>query len=382
MSGTDLLAGAATAEGTRRYAGRFPALPGHFRRPDLLSLSTLGLGTRMGAVGGVDDLAYRSAIGRALECGINVFDTALSYRAQTSERALGAAIRRAIAEGLVQRDEICVISKGGYLTVDPDFARTRSEAQSYLYATYIDTGLVDPNSLVNGQHCMDGPFLKDQIQRSRRNLGLETIDVYCIQDPELQLAAQGPDDFRRALIEAIETLEEAVSLGWVGSWGFSTWSGFLVPYTERGHLSLFELFETALDVGGADHHMRAVQLPYSVAMGEAVGLPSQFGADARAAGALDVLRDTGTAVFTVAPLVQGRAVRALPQFLRDGLPGLRTDAQVALQFARSAPGVTSALVGMRSHEHVDENLAVAALPPAKEERIEALFGAARARSTG
>jgi aryl-alcohol dehydrogenase-like predicted oxidoreductase len=379
MTEAELVGGRATAEGTRRYAERFPELPGHFRSPDRLMLSSLGLGMRNGEPGGADDLGYREAIGRALELGINVFDTALSYRMQTSERALGAALRRAFAQGEVQRDEVCVITKGGYLTIDPVLVQTRSEAQTYLVRTYIDSGLVDPDGIVNGRHSLDRAFLEDQIARSCRNLGLATLDVYCIQDPELHLAAKEPTEFRRLLIQVLETLEEACHKGTIGAYGFSTWSGFLVPHTERGHLSLSELLETALDVGGADHHMRAVQLPYSVAMGEGLGLPSQFGGEGRATGVLDILRDTGTAVFTTAPLVQGRAVRGLPAFLRDALPGARSDAQVALQFARSSPGVTTTLVGMRSVEHVEENAALCRTAPVGAEEIARLFDRAASR---
>lgn len=381
MAADELSEGRASEEGTRRYAARFPDLPGHFRRPDRLSFSSLGLGTRSGDPGGIDDLAYRSAIAQAVEVGINVFDTALSYRMQTSERALGAALRRGIAEGSAQRDELVVITKGAYLTIDPDFARTRSEAERYLYATYIDSGLVDPNGIVDGRHSLDRAFLEDQIERSRRNLGLATIDVYCVQDPELQLAARGPDEFRRLLLGVLEMLEEAAHAGRIATYGFSTWSGFLVPYTERGHLSVSELFQAALDVGGPDHHLRAVQVPYNVAMGEALGLPSQFGANSGAAGVFDLLRDTGTAVFTIAPLVQGRAVRGLPRFLRDAFPELKTDPQVALQFARSAPGATSTLVGMRSSEHVEDNIAIARIPPAEPGVIEQLFEQARRASS-
>ena len=86
MAGSERIAGRATAEGTKRFAERFAALPGHFRRPDRLWLSSLGLGTKPGAPGGVDDLCYRSAVPRALELGANVFDTSISYRQQTSER--------------------------------------------------------------------------------------------------------------------------------------------------------------------------------------------------------------------------------------------------------------------------------------------------------
>jgi aryl-alcohol dehydrogenase-like predicted oxidoreductase len=372
---SDALPGRASDEGTRRFAGRFPGRPGHFRRPDRLSLSSIGLGMRNGEVGGADDLAYRQAVMRALDCGVNVFDTALSYRMQTSERALGAALRRRIAEGQVERDEICVISKGGYVTADPSFVRSRADVRRYVYETYVDSGLIDPELVVNGNHSIEPRFLRDQIERSRRNLGLETIDVYCIQDPELHMPGKGPTEFWRELREAFAALEAAVADGAIASYGLSTWSGLLVPYTEKGHLSIAELLETALEVGGADHHLRALQLPYNLAMGEAHGLPSQFAPESEGAALLEAVLGTGTAVFAVAPLVQGRVVQQvqLPEVLMRAFPEARTNAQRALQFVRSSTGVTSAIVGMRREDHVIENLALTEQPPASPEAIASLY---------
>jgi aryl-alcohol dehydrogenase-like predicted oxidoreductase len=335
------------------------------------------MGTRPGEPGGVDDLGYRSAVLRALELGVNVFDTALSYRMQRSERTLGAVLRRALAEGRAAREELIVISKGGYITVDPDLAHDRLQARRYLHETYVSSGLVNLEHVVNGVHCFDPPFLRDQIARSRRNLGLEVIDLYLLQDPELQLSAHGPDVFRKMLIAALEVLEQAVSERWIGGYGLSTVHGLLLPHTERGHLSVMELFDLALEVGGPDHHLRAVQLPYGVAIGDAAVTESQFGPEAHSAGVLDALADTGTAVLTTMPLAQGRAVRGLPPALRQALRGLRTDAQRALQFARSTPGVTTVLVGMRRPDHVEENLAVAVKPPAPREAIAHLLGGAQ-----
>jgi aryl-alcohol dehydrogenase-like predicted oxidoreductase len=376
-SGDERVPGRATAQGTRRFAERFADLPGHFRAPDGIALASLGMGTRGGEPGGGDDFAYRSAVPRALEVGINVFDTALSYRAQRSERTLGAALRRAFAEKRVARDEVFVITKGGYLTVDPDLVRRPQEARRYLVATYVESGLVDPDGLADGIHSLDPRFLEDQIERSRRNLGLATLDLYCLEDPELHLLAKGPSAFRKLLAEAFAVLEDAVRAGAIGAYGLSTWTGFLVPYTERGHLAIAEVLELALEVGGADHHLRGLALPYSVGMGEALGLPSQFAPGGGPSSVLDAVRDTGTAVFACAPLVRGRAVRGLPPFLRDAFPSLRTDAQRSLQFVRSTPGITTALVGLRDLAHVDQAGDLARHAPAPPEVIASLFESAK-----
>ena len=43
MPESELHPGRATSEGTLRFASRFPGLPGNFRKPDRLTLSSLGI---------------------------------------------------------------------------------------------------------------------------------------------------------------------------------------------------------------------------------------------------------------------------------------------------------------------------------------------------
>jgi len=74
-----------------------------------------------------------------------------------------------------------------------------------------------------------------------------------------------------------------------------------------------------------------------------------------------------------AALLQGKLTGRLPDVLASAMQGLDTDAQRALQFVRSTPGVTTALVGMRSRAHAEENLAVARRPPASADDYLRLF---------
>jgi len=78
---------------------------------------------------------------------------------------------------------------------------------------------------------------------------------------------------------------------------------------------------------------------------------------------LDLAADLGITVIASASLLQARLSRYLPDEIAHLMPGLATDAQRAIQFARSTPGVTSALVGMANSAHVAENLAAATVPP-------------------
>jgi len=75
-----------------------------------------------------------------------------------------------------------------------------------------------------------------------------------------------------------------------------------------------------------------------------------------------------------ASILQARLASGLPSILSEHLTGLRTDAQRAIQFARSTPGVTTALVGMSRVAHVEENLEVARVSPAPIDEYLKLFG--------
>jgi aryl-alcohol dehydrogenase-like predicted oxidoreductase len=378
-SGTEeaptLLPGRATGEGTRRFVERQVCADDHFARPDELWLSSIALGTLRGNPGGIDDLLYRSVVGDFLEWSGNVFNTALSDRIQTSERALGHALRRAVREQRIARDEIVVVTKGGQLTPNPDFAREPTLAQRDLYASYIDSGILDPSEVTRG-HSMAPRFLLDQIQRSRQNLGLETIDYYMIQEPEVHLRELGADGFRTALHATFEAMELAVSKGWISAYGLSTWDGFLLPDSDRSHLSIVDLLDIALDVGSADHHMRALQLPYGLAMGEGAVLESQLGPDGHSRAILDSLENTGTVVFASAPLYGGQLVGHIPAFVRDAFPEAPSDATTAIQFVRSTANVTTAVVGMRDAAHVEDNMQLRAIPRARPELPARLFAVA------
>jgi aryl-alcohol dehydrogenase-like predicted oxidoreductase len=365
-----MIGGHATAEGTARYvqrqAGRLPAE--HFRLLAGLHVSSLGLGTYLGREDDATDALYQKAVGRALERGINVLDTAVNYRHQRSERSIGAALAAAIARGLVVRDEVLVTTKGGYLAFD---GAVPADPRAYFVATYVRPGIIRSGEVV-GSHCMAPRYLRDQLDRSRANLGLETIDVYYLHNPESQLDEIAPADFRARLREAFATLEEAAGEGKLRLYGAATWNGYRVDPGERGALSLPEMVEVAREVGGPDHRFRVIQLPYNLAMPEAFTRANQR-LDGAFFSTLDVARHLGLYVMASASMLQGRLAQGLPAQFADLVPGLSTDAQRAIQFVRSTPGVGTALVGMKSAAHVDENAAVAAVAPLAGEQVKRLF---------
>jgi aryl-alcohol dehydrogenase-like predicted oxidoreductase len=357
-----MIAGAATAEGTTAFAARVGGEPveGRFRRFGGRLLSSLGLGTYLGPDDAATDVRYREAAARALELGINVLDTSVNYRSQRSERVLGEVLAAAIGAGKLARNEVLVTTKGGFLPFDGQRPR---DAAAYFQETYLDTGLIAPDELVANCHSLAPRFLADQLERSRRNLGLDTLDVYYLHNPETQLGEVDRPEFLRRMRAAFELLEHAVSDGKIGCYGTATWSGYRQPRDAEDLLRLEELLVLAREVGGADHHFRMVQLPYNLAMTEAFALANQG-----ATSLLTAAADAGVYVMTSGSILQGKLTRQLPDEMRAVLGAhLETDAQRALEFVRSTPGVGTALCGMKTLAHVEENaeiLARAPLPPA------------------
>jgi aryl-alcohol dehydrogenase-like predicted oxidoreductase len=369
-----MIAGHATAEGTARYAVRFAGqVPGEYFRPfaDELRLSTLGIGTYLGREDAATDASYEKAIVRALERGINVIDTAVNYRHQRSERAIGAALARVLGQGRVRRDEFVVATKGGFLPFD---GQIPSDPNRYFSTTYVQPGIVRPGDVV-GSHCMTPRYLADQIERSRANLGLETIDIYYLHNPEAQLDELERDEVMRRLRVAFEALETAARDGRIRWYGTATWNGYRTDPDQPGYLSLPDVMAAAREVGGDDHRFRVIQLPYNLAMPEAFTRANQKAEDGLVPP-LEAARRLGLYVMASASVYQGQLTRNLPSMVGEYLPGLATDGQRALQFVRSTPGIGTALVGMKSVAHVEENAKVVTTPPVPWAQFQRFFTAA------
>lgn len=335
--------GFATAEGTARYASRFPGLEAKrfFRAAQGLTISSLGLGTYLGNIDDTTDAGYRAAVTLALQSGINFIDTSLNYRHQASERNIGEAL----AKLQPSRDEVVLCTKAGYLVPGA-----------------VPTGILRPSDVVGNMHSMARAFLKDQLARSLQNLGVSTIDVFYLHNPETQLQYVTPVEFYSEVRGAFETLESEVAAGRLRFYGAATWNGFRTQRESEG-LSLMRLAEIAADVAGPDNHFRFIQLPFNLSMTEAASMRRES-LGGQPASTIAVAESLGITVVASASLLQARLSNGLPDQVAENLPGLATDAQRAIQFARSAPGISSALVGMSNPAHVNENLGVAAVTPA------------------
>ena len=332
----------ATIEGTTRYADRFPPYrdAAFYRSAAGLVISSLGIGTYLGAADDAADHDYIAALLAAGEGGINLFDTAINYRNQRSERAIGAALHQ------LQRDEIVVCTKAGFLTPGaiPAFLK--------------------PEDVVGRMHSMQPDFLADQIDRSLANLGIDTVDVFYLHNPETQLGFLTREEFETRVRRAFVRLEALVGEQKIRWYGAATWDGF-----RKGALNLPRLAALAVEECGPEHHFRFIQLPFNVGMVEAF----LSGSDGdRPESVLQAASRLGITAIASATLSQTQALEHIPRSLAELFPGM-TSAQRAIQFTRSTPGITAALVGLGRTEHVVENLGVAPVPSATPEQYLRLY---------
>jgi len=226
--------------------------------------------------------------------------------------------------------------------------------------TFVKPGIASFDDFVSGSHCMTPAYLQNQLDQSLKNLGVETVDVYYIHNPESQLGRVSETEFYQRLQLAFESLEQNRNDGKLRCYGVATWNGFRADPDSGHHHSLARMVQLARETGGENHGFRFIQLPFNLAMPEAFSV------------AQDAV-DSGITVIASASMLQARLARGLPDQVRTPLGSLATDAQTAIQFVRSTPGITTALVGMSRVEHVEENLALVQVEPAGEEGFSQLF---------
>jgi aryl-alcohol dehydrogenase-like predicted oxidoreductase len=203
-------------------------------------------------------------------------------------------------------------------------------------------------------------------------MALDAVDLFYIHNPEAQLAEIDKYTFEARLAKAFERLEENRASGKIGFYGAATWNGFRVPPDNQGYHSLERMVSIARQIGGESHGFRFIQLPHNLAMPEAYLLPNQA-LRGEVRSVLAAAAELGVSVMCSASILQGKLAHSVPLHLRELLGNPITDAMTSIQFVRSTPGVTTALVGMSKTAHVEENLTLLKQAPVGREDFEKLF---------
>ena len=360
-----MISGFATLEGTKRFAADSGANPDNFNKFQNLTLSNVGIGTYLGDSDAKTDALVTDAVKQSVLSGINVLDTAINYRGQKAERAVGKAISELITNNQISRDQLFISSKNGYVTNDAD---VKLGFWEYVKEEYSKNGIIGEGDVTSEYHCMTIAYLSDQLDRSLKNMDIDCLDLmYLHNGIEGQINDVSKEKFLENLESVFRLYEQKRSEGKIKFYGMATWDCFRVAKNDPRYLSLEDTVKMAQKVGGDSHGFRFVQLPYNLSYDQALLLKNQPAGN-QSVSVLESAIGLDIGVFTSVPLMQGRLLTlgTIPEF-GDLSPALR-----ALQFVRSSPGVLAPLVGHKSGSHVSENLEIMNVPPIQGDDFVAL----------
>jgi aryl-alcohol dehydrogenase (NADP+) len=295
-----------------------------------LSLGTMTYGTSQWRVWVLDEEESRPFIRRALELGINFFDTSNSYSSGVSEEVLGRALR-----DFTRREEVVIATK-----------------------VYFPTG-EGPN-----QRGLSRLHILNEIDASLRRLGTDYVDLYQTHrwDPETPIE------------ETLEALHDVVKSGkarYIGASSMYAWQFAKCLYLADLHgWTPFVSMQNHYNLVYREEEREMLPLcraegvgilPWSpLARGFLTGSrkrgqPAQTARDRTDDFAQSMYyQDTDyDVVDRVVALAQRRGV---------------TPAQVALAWLLHQPGVTAPIVGASKMEHLEEAVAALDLKLSLEER--------------
>ncbi len=248
----------ATEHATAAYHQRFDQLLSRPLGRTGLTVSAAGFGCYRVADGVP---AHHEALRLALQSGINLIDTSANYADGNSERLIGRVVAEMIAAGSLRREEVVVVTKGGYIQAgNMAVARERVAAGS---------GFPEVVEYAPGLwHCIAPEFLEDQITRSLDRLGMPSVDVFLLHNPEYYLGwaakagiplEEARAEYYRRVANAFAFLETEVERGRIGWYGISS-NSFPHPAADADFTSLDECIGIAERISLV-HHFAVIQFP-------------------------------------------------------------------------------------------------------------------------
>lgn len=294
-----------------------------------MAFGSMTFGSGEGATGSVykvDQAGANNLVARALDAGINFFNTADAYANGQSEEMLGQALGK-------RRQEVVIASKVGNRMSD----------------VLIDQGL-------SRQHILAS------LQGSLKRLGSDYLDLYLVHrlDPYTPLE------------ETLEVLNSVVQQGMVRYLGFSNWPAWLAAKAiglQREHgWAQFRAAEMYYSLVGRDLEHEIVPFAQDAGVGITVWSPLAggflSGKYTRENPAGDGGRLTG---FDFIPFDRQHGYDVVDRLREIGGQHSTSPAQVALAWLLSRPHVASVLVGASKIEQLDNNIGAAQLELSTDE---------------
>lgn len=269
------LPGSASVQGTAAYASRAMARDGEaglangFTTLGATGLTTTRLGFGTYRVD-MQNPEHRDALKKALRESCNLIDTSTNYTDGDSERLVGSVLAELVGSGEIRRDEIIVCSKIGYIQGQNLKLAEAKEKSGRPYPEVVKYG--------DGiWHCVHPEFLADQLTLSLDRLGLATLDICLLHNPEYFFSEsrhRGTSDltairgeFYARLERAFAYLETQISAGRLRFYGVSsnTVTSAADDPEATSLARMVQAAEAAAQSAGAPaHHFRVLQCPMNL----------------------------------------------------------------------------------------------------------------------
>ena len=249
----------ASVEGTKTYINKYPDVKSKILGKTGFTVSICGFGGYR-----IDDgiPQHKTALELAILSGINLIDTSSNYADGGSEILTGKVLQKLISENKITRENIVVVSKGGYLQGSNLKLGYEREKSGKPFTDVVKCGQ-------DLWHCISPDFLENQITLSLQRLNLEKIDVYLLHNPEYFLTysiISDPErrerEYYRRIKDAFIHLEEEVKRGRIAYYGISS-NTFAEKNIKQNFTSLEKVIQIANEIS-EQNHFAVVQFPMNL----------------------------------------------------------------------------------------------------------------------
>ncbi len=303
--------------------------------------SPIAMGTHLGDFSDEDSNMYIETLVYGLENGINFIDTAVNYRGMRSEVDIGKALHEIMnVRKTLTREEFIISTKGGQIFGD---CLKEIPPIKYIDEILIKENILkreDINILESGRHTLNPNFYEYSIEKSRKNLGIDTIDIHYIHNPEISRYVLGEERFYNELSYLISFYENQVEIGNIRFYGMATWDAFISDINSPWYISLEKVIHLLKEVVGENHHFKFIQLPYNIINTKGKTLKNQK-FQGELYSAIDVANKLGLNVTISSPLNEMNGI---------------TSPKEALDFVINTEGVFATMIGMQKKEHLLYNI--------------------------
>lgn len=263
---------AANAQSTQAHCAAHPQVAARPLGSTGLMVSQAGFGCYRADPRVVE---HRLALKQALSSGINLIDTSSNYADGGSEALVGMVLQELFKEGALERGQVVVVTKAGYLQGSNYVESQERKNQGRPWSDLVEYA---PNL----EHCIHPEFLAEQLTASLDRLNLKAVDVYLLHNPEYYLGwaarremplDQAREEYYRRIEAAFRHLEGEVKDGRISYYGVSS-NTFPAPADYEEFTRLDELWRIAKGIS-PDHHFRVIELPLNLLETGAVTEPNQ-----------------------------------------------------------------------------------------------------------